>query len=165
MDIHPKNVKTFVTFPANKGQNASLMAVIWLQGVIAFEIIDGACDGIRFINFLNEHILPFFQAYRNFVLVMDNAHFHHRADALALLSQNGITYEFLPPCSPMLNPIEEFFGELKANYRALKPLSKTRTEIKEKVRSLLIGRTGDFAGNYRRTYELLPAASAGHPFL
>jgi len=32
------------------------------------------------------------------------------------LTVNNLSYDFIPPYSPALNPIEEFFSALKARY-------------------------------------------------
>jgi hypothetical protein len=51
------------------------------------------------------------------VLVMDNASFHHSGRVEELCSNAGVKLIYLPPYSPDLNPIEEFFSELKAFIR------------------------------------------------
>ena len=41
--------------------------------------------------------------------MMDNAHIHHGDEILELADCFGICFEYLPPYSPDLNPIEEAF--------------------------------------------------------
>jgi transposase len=48
---------------------------------------------------------------------MDNASFHHSDRIEQLCSEAGVKLVYLPPYSPNLNPIEEFFAELKAFIR------------------------------------------------
>jgi transposase len=54
------------------------------------------------------------------VLIIDNASFYH-TDRITELCSNagvkGVKLLYLPPYSPDLNPIEEFFAELKAFVR------------------------------------------------
>jgi transposase len=50
----------------------------------------------------------------NSVLVMDNASFHHTERIEQKCDDAGVKLMYLPPYSPELNPIEEFFAELKA---------------------------------------------------
>jgi hypothetical protein len=50
-------------------------------------------------------------------LIMDNASFHHTDEVQELCDAAGIRVIFLPPYSPDLNPIEEFFSQLKARVR------------------------------------------------
>lgn len=51
------------------------------------------------------------------VLVMDNASFHHSEKLEQMCTDAGVRLIYLPPYSPDLNPIEEFFAELKAFVR------------------------------------------------
>lgn len=48
---------------------------------------------------------------------MDNASFHHTDEVQELCDHAGVKLMFLPPYSPDLNPIEEFFSQLKARAR------------------------------------------------
>lgn len=45
---------------------------------------------------------------------MDNAQFHQPDKIEQICKEAGVKVLFLPPYSPDLNPIEEFFAELKA---------------------------------------------------
>ena len=55
----------------------------------------------------------------NSVLVLDNASIHHADRDLLkdLCESKGVRVEFLPPYSPDLNPIEEFFSACKHRIR------------------------------------------------
>jgi len=75
---------------------------------------------------------------------MDNCRFHHSVEVLRILYQNGITYKFLKPYFPQLNYIDEFFAELKANYKRIRPPPNTRAIIKERIESLMLKRYGNF---------------------
>jgi transposase len=44
---------------------------------------------------------------------MDNTSFHHLARIKQLCKEAGVKLLYLPPYSPDLNPIKEFFAELK----------------------------------------------------
>jgi transposase len=48
------------------------------------------------------------------VLVMDNASFHHSQRIEQMCSEARVKLVYLPPYSPDLNPIDEFFAELKS---------------------------------------------------
>lgn len=58
----------------------------------------------------------------NMYLVMDNAKIHHNNRVIQVIQERGYKPVFLPPYSPFLNPIEEFWAKLKANIRP-NPLS------------------------------------------
>jgi transposase len=57
---------------------------------------------------------------------MDNARFHRAGPLMQLCSSAGVELIFLPPYSPDLNPIEEYFGEVKDYMR--KEWYKTETK-------------------------------------
>jgi len=48
------------------------------------------------------------------VIIMDNTSFHHTERVEQMYYNTGVKLVYLPPYSPYLNPIEEFFAELKA---------------------------------------------------
>ena len=48
------------------------------------------------------------------VIVIDNASFYHLERMQSLFEAFGVKLVYLPPYSPNLNPIKEFFRELKA---------------------------------------------------
>jgi transposase len=47
------------------------------------------------------------------VIVIDNASWHHSEKIMQMCQDAGVVLEFLPPYSPDLNPIEEYFSVLK----------------------------------------------------
>lgn len=69
-----------------------------------------------FIVFL-EHLMASVDPTLPVVLVLDNASFHHSAAAeaaLAYFAEEGLLPCWLPPYCSVLNPIERFWGHLKA---------------------------------------------------
>ena len=56
---------------------------------------------------------------QNPVFVMDNCRIHNREAMEALKTRTGIPTKFLPPWSPMLNPIEGVFSNFKHQIRTL----------------------------------------------
>ena len=48
------------------------------------------------------------------MLVIDNASFHRTKRIAQMCADTGVKLMYLPPYSPDLNPIEEFFAKLKA---------------------------------------------------
>jgi len=161
----PKNSKAYIMTPANKGINISLMAAIGMSGVIAYQLRDGAYNGDSFLLFIQSQLLSYFRDHPHSIILMDNCRFHHRSDILRVFNENNIIYKFLPPYSPHLNPIEEYFGELKATYKAIRPLSQTRLVVKERVLDLIKSRSGNFRSLFERARNLIPTALARMPFI
>ena len=123
-----------VIVPANKGQNVSALVCISTSGVMSIAIKDGAFNSVDFIEFLSDLIYRHQELLRGEkTLVMDNARIHHAVDVINFLEENQIRYMFLPPYSPELNPIELFFGTVKAAYRKDGP-ARTRAEMKRRIR-------------------------------
>jgi transposase len=48
------------------------------------------------------------------MIIINNASFHHSGRIKQMCDDKGVKLMYLPPYSPDLNPIEEFFTELKA---------------------------------------------------
>jgi transposase len=85
------------------------------DGVLFSQVFQGSTDGLVFEDFV-EQLLHYCQPYpaQNSVLIMDNASFHHGERVEQMCREAGVKLLYLPPYSPDLNPIEEFFAELKA---------------------------------------------------
>jgi transposase len=114
----PINVPARMTVKANRGRNVTLLALISVNGVLGFKIIDGACNSVKLEEFLSECINN--SIFRpNNVLLMDNVNFHKSSNVRTILRQNNINHDYLPVYSPELNPIEEVFSMLKNSYYRL----------------------------------------------
>lgn len=80
-----------------------------------FKVFQGSTDGAVFEDFVEQllhHCKPYPEP--NSVLLMDNASFHHTERMAHMCRDVGVKLLYLPPYSPNLSPIEEFFAELKA---------------------------------------------------
>lgn len=93
------------------------------DGILFSRVFQGSTDSIVFEDFIEQLLL---QCGRwpepKSALVMDNASFHRTEQLEQICHRAGVKLLYLPPYSPDLNPIEEFFSELKAfikkNWRA-----------------------------------------------
>ena len=74
-------------------------------------------------------------------LVMDNVRFHH-VDAVAdLIARRGHKTLFLPPYSPMLNPIENLFSQLKHYIKKFNPTTAEEAFAAIELASQVISET------------------------
>ena len=160
-----KNTKAYAVFPSNKGINVSVMVAINLNGIVAFELKNGAYNGELFIRFITNKLVRYFDENPGSILVMDNCKFHHSKEVLKVLNEKRIIFKFLPPYSPQLNPIEEFFNELKANYKRIRPRSKTREIIKKRVNDLLETRDETFIRYFEHTRNFLSLSISRQLFI
>ena len=80
-------------------------------------LFDSNIDADIFYGWLTKELLPAIP--KRSVIVLDNAAFHKRDDALLAVQKQGHTLEFLPPYSPELNPIEKKWAQAKKLRRKL----------------------------------------------
>ena len=85
------------------------------DGILLSRVFQGSTDSAVFEDYI-EQLLPHCGRWPEpkSVLVMDNASFHHTERLEQMCCGAGVKLMYLPPYSPDLNPIEEFFAELKA---------------------------------------------------
>jgi hypothetical protein len=93
------------------------------DGIMHVRIFQGSTDSMVFEDFVQE-LLPLCGRWPEpkSVLVMDNTSFHQPERVEQLCADAGVKVLSLPPYSPDLNPMEEFFAELKALIRRSWPL-------------------------------------------
>ena len=90
-----------------------LISAVSARGDLHFDVVDGAMDAEKFIDFLqklrHDAGCPIF-------VIADNARYHHSKKVRAFLdTQAGqIMMAFLPPYSPELNPDEQVWNHAKA---------------------------------------------------
>ncbi|KII70800.1 hypothetical protein RF11_14960 [Thelohanellus kitauei] len=102
---------------------------ISLSGVVHFKIFDGSVNGEQFKELLME--LSHINVNLSKVYIMDNARIHRSSVVSAFVQNSNIRIEFLPPYSPQLNPIVEYFSRLKSKVRQRKTQNTTRVELKQ----------------------------------
>ena len=69
----------------------------------------------RFAEYLKMKLLPTLS--KEDIIVMDNMRSHHAKVVKQLLDSSKVTYLYLPPYCPDLNPIEKMWSKLKAFLR------------------------------------------------
>jgi transposase len=72
-------------------------------------------DGATFLAYVEEVLVPTLK--RGDIVIMDNVGVHKVAGVREAIEARGATLFYLPPYSPDLNPIEQFFSKLKALLR------------------------------------------------
>ena len=98
-----------MNIPTNRNVNRSIVCIIGVEGVLAYEYKTGPYNALAFINCIYEKTISYFNSNTNKILFMDNARFHKTAPVIDLFIQNKIAVKYLIPYSPELNQIEEFF--------------------------------------------------------
>lgn len=110
LGVTPTQVAQF-----QREQRYQILPAYAVDGVMLSRVFQGSTDSAVFEDFL-EQLLPLCGKWPEpkSVLVMDNASFHHTERITQMCYEAGVKLVYLPPYSPDLNPIEEFFAELKA---------------------------------------------------
>ena len=85
-------------------------------------VLDGPMTGAAFRANVEQALVPVLQP--GDVVVMDNLAAHKMAGVEEAIEAAGASLLYLPPYSPDLNPIEQFFAKLKALLRKAAARSK-----------------------------------------
>jgi transposase len=118
-----------------RGHNISVCAAMSEDGFLHEYLRPGAFNATHFCNFLTELFEKLRQMGReNCWIILDNVRFHHSASVRLYTESGGHQLMFLPPYSPMLNPIESLFGKWKTLIRT-EGVSMTRDVLLEKMAS------------------------------
>jgi hypothetical protein len=109
LSVAPVHVSKF-----HRGQRYQILPAYSQDGILLARVFKGSTDGDVFEDFL-ERLLPHCGRWPEpkSVLVIDNASFHRTERVEQMCNDTGVKLAYLPPYSPDLNPIEEFFAELK----------------------------------------------------
>ena len=95
--------------------NTTVLSSIRLNGDCAYTVYQGGTTAERFAEYLKTKLLPTLSEAD--IIVMDNMRSHHAKAVKQLLDSSKVTYLYLPPYSPDLNPIEKMWSKLKAFLR------------------------------------------------
>ncbi|KIK11635.1 hypothetical protein PISMIDRAFT_72647, partial [Pisolithus microcarpus 441] len=65
----------------------SIIPAITLDGIIAYDIVEGPVDSERFVKFLKDEVMPYTNPYPgpHSVVIMDNCRIHHGKDVHHLI--------------------------------------------------------------------------------
>ena len=83
--------------------------------LLAVSLFDCNINTETFSNWIEEGLIP--QLPSKSILVMDNASFHKGKNMQEKVKAAGHTFEYLPPYSPDLNPIEHKWAQAKSKRR------------------------------------------------
>ena len=82
-----------------------------IQKCVGWTIFEkGAMNKERFVEFMNEYI---FSKYKDHLIIMDNAGGHRNNYVWDAIEQSGNNYLHSVPYTPITNPIEAWFNQLK----------------------------------------------------
>ena len=111
-------------------------------------------NGPSFLAYVEQILAPTLK--RGDIVIMDNVSVHKVAGVREAIEARGAMLLYLPPYSPDLNPIEQFFSKLKAILR------KTAASSIERLWTVIGSCLKDFSPNECAAY--LVNAGYGQPF-
>lgn len=98
-----------------KEKRINIVAALWDSKLIAPAFYTQNMDYMLFEKWFEFDLLQ--QIETGFYIIMDNASFHKKQNLINMAEQYGCKILFLPPYSPKLNPIENYWaikkGEIK----------------------------------------------------
>ena len=118
-----RGTRAVVPRPAIRGKMMSLLLAVSTQGVVAWSLDYGGVKAVRFSQFLRKH--P-----RGTSLILDNAAIHRATNVLTrqglptvrtVAESGAIDLRYLPPYSPLLNPVELCFNTIRTFVNAKAP--------------------------------------------
>jgi transposase len=118
----PRGMRSRGSVPRNYGKNLSVCAALSLQGITAVMTIEGPIDGLAFLQYVEQVLVPTLQPRQ--LVIMDNLSVHKQAAVRQAIEAVGARVVFLPSYSPDFNPAELGISVIKAALRRAE--AKTR---------------------------------------
>jgi transposase len=101
--------------PHGHWKTRTFLAALRQDKVTAPCVIDGAINGELFLAYVEQFLAPTLMP--GDIVIMDNLGSHKVDGVQRAIEAVGAKLIYLPPYSPDLNPIEQFFSKLKAYLR------------------------------------------------
>ena len=98
--------------PINTPAGTTVLSSIRLNGSLVYTTYQGGTTAQRFREYMKEQLIPSLE--KDDVVIMDHMRSHHAKIVTELLDKAGISYMYLPPYSPNLNPIEKMWSKVTA---------------------------------------------------
>jgi len=119
--------------PKIRTRNISICCAMSRQGIMEYVVSPVAFNTQTFINFLSLLIgrLRSIYHFSNAIFIMDNVPFHKSNQIKNYISDQELSYDYLPPYSPFLNPIENMFSKWKEFTKRCNP--QNENELMEAI--------------------------------
>jgi transposase len=102
--------------PHGHWKTTTFTGALRLTGMTAPMVLDGAMNGVAFLAYVEQVLVPTLQP--GDIVIMDNLPAHKAAGVRQAIEAAGAELRYLPPYSPDFNPIENAFSKLKSHLRA-----------------------------------------------
>ena len=115
MAAAPRGQRLVTSVPWGHWKTTTFLAALRVDQITAPCVFDGPIDGASFRAYVEQRLVPTLRP--GDIVVMDNLASHKVAGIKRAIEAAGAELRYLPPYSPDLNPIEQFFAKLKALLR------------------------------------------------
>ena len=112
---YPRGQRLVTSVPWGHWKTTTFLAALRVDQITAPCVFDGPIDGASFRAYVEQCLVPTLRP--GDIVVMDNLASHKVAGIKQAIEAAGAELRYLPPYSPDLNPIEQFFAKLKALLR------------------------------------------------
>ena len=132
----PRGQRAQATKPVNRGCHVTMLGALGCEGLVAAMTVEGFTDGEVFLAFLREALVPQLRPGQR--LIMDNLKAHKVAGVAEACAAAGVRLLYVPPYSPDLSPIAEWWSKVKAILRAkaARPLEALEQAIAEALAAI-----------------------------
>jgi len=129
----PRGRRCLGSAPYSHWQITTFVGALRRGGLSASMVIDEPMDGDIFLAYVEQVLAP--TLLPGEIVILDNLGSHKTAEVEQAILGAGARLLFLPPYSPDLNPIENFFAKLKAMLR--KAATRSTESLWDEIAHLL----------------------------
>lgn len=130
--------------PFGHWKTTTFTAGLRLGGLAAPFVLDGPMDGVAFLAYVSQVLVP--ELKPGDIVIMDNLPAHKVKGVREAIEGAGAGLIYLPPYSPDLNPIEKAFSKVKAILR--KAAARTLEDLWAAIADALAAFTPQECQNY-----------------
>jgi transposase len=119
--------------PHGHWKTLTFLAALRADGITAPWLLNGPINGESFLLYVRQVLVPTLR--KGDIVVMDNLGSHKAKATRQAIREAGARLIFLPPYSPDLNPIEQFFAKLKHLLRKAK--ERTEDAVNDRIGTII----------------------------
>jgi transposase len=147
----PRGERLVAPVPWGHWNTTTFVGALRHDGLVAPCAFDGPMNGKKFRAWVEQFLVP--ELRKGDIVILDNLSSHKVEGVRTAIERAGAHLLHLPPYSPDLNPIEQWFAKLKALLR--KAAARTFDTLINAIASALEAFTPDECANY--------LANSGYP--
>lgn len=148
--------------PGDRQRNLSVITCVSISGIIHYDCTSGSYTSELMVEFIHDlcRKLP-----TDAIVIMDNAAIHKTTGVKLAFESHGKEFKFLPPWSPQLNPIEEFFSLLKGKQKLIRPRPSNFDQLVASIHNTMTQlQNRDLSGYYKHMRSFIHVARRSEPF-